>query len=90
MTEHEWLDDYSDELDENEYPDDDDLDQSSDDLLRCPECDEEVYEDAEQCPYCGQYIVHSTHPFHGRSGWWIALGALGIIAVILALAFSTI
>ena len=38
--------------------DDDDLwDDFASEVVACPECGEEVYEDAEQCPLCGAYIV---------------------------------
>jgi hypothetical protein len=32
--------------------------------------------------------VHDTRVWSGKSTWWIALGILGVIAVILALAFG--
>ena len=68
---------------EDDYPDDAD-DRSE--VVACPECGEDVYEDAEQCPECGAYIVHSPDRiWQGRPWWWILLGALGIAAVIFAL-----
>ena len=68
--------------DENHWDDDDDAE-----TVPCPECGEEVYEEAEQCPYCGQYIVHSGRGYvwSGRPTWWIVLGILGILAVIFGL-----
>ena len=41
----------------DEYVDDliDDCDEST--TVECPNCGEQVYEDAEQCPLCQQYIV---------------------------------
>ena len=56
-------------------------------LTDCPECGAEVYEDAERCPSCGSYIILSSSGsvWQGRPAWWIILGLLGIIAVILAL-----
>jgi hypothetical protein len=59
---------------------DDDEDES--DVVSCPECGADVYEDAEQCPACGQYIVHGTSPWRGRPRWWILLGLAGIAAVL--------
>ena len=63
---------------------DDDWDEGEDesDVVPCPECGAEVYEDAEQCPACGQYIVHGTSPWRGRPRWWILLGLAGIAAVL--------
>lgn len=63
---------------------DDDPDES--DVVTCSNCGAEVYEDAEQCPSCGEWITRSTHPFSGRSTWFVALGVIGIAATIAALA----
>ena len=41
-------------LEDREYPDPDE-DDDSDDLVACPSCKEWIYDDAEQCPHCGQY-----------------------------------
>jgi ribosomal protein L37E len=72
-------------LDENEYPD---IDEDDETTISCPECGADVFDDAEQCPACGWYIVQNTRVWSGKSAWWIALGILGIVAVILALAFG--
>ena len=82
MPSRDWDDD-SDELDDD-YPDDD----SEVELVRCPQCGADVYEDAEQCPECGEWITVSTHPFAGRSVWFIVIGLLGIAATIAALVLS--
>jgi hypothetical protein len=82
MSDHsEWAED---ELDEREYPDED---EGSDepDTLDCPECGREVYEHAEQCPHCGQYITHETGVWAGKPWWWIALALAGVAAVMYAL-----
>jgi len=62
----------------------DDRDDGDDetDVVPCPECGAVVYEDAEQCPSCGLYIVPSTSPWRGRPRWWILLGLMGIAAVL--------
>ena len=57
-------------------------DDESSDVLPCPECGAEVYEDAQWCPACGQFIVHRTSPWIGRPWWWVALGLAGIAAVV--------
>ena len=62
---------------------------SSDDLVEtvpCPRCGAEIYEDAVRCPACGEYVTHSTSPWIGRPGWWVALALLGILATIWVLA----
>jgi hypothetical protein len=74
------------DLDDREFPDDeDDEDLDESDTRDCPECGASVYQDVEQCPSCGCWITAETSPWSGRTGWWIALGIAGVIAVILAL-----
>ena len=73
-----------DDWEDPDYGDDDYGDDDEPELLACPECGGEVYEDAEQCPHCGQYIKPggSTSVLSGRPFWFIALAIAGIIAVI--------
>lgn len=57
----------------------------------CPLCGGEVYEDAVRCPSCGEYLeagfaTRDGGPWSGRSVWWVALGLLGMVATIAALA----
>lgn len=73
--EDESFDEYSDEFPEDEEAE----------TLPCPHCRAEIYEDAEQCPHCGEYVTHSTSVWAGRPWWWIVLGLLGIVAVIFVL-----
>lgn len=73
---------------DDEWPEDDYLDDDDESLtVECPECGADVYEDAEYCPSCGNYIIHSrsSYVWKNRPTWWIAMGLLGIMAVILAL-----
>lgn len=80
MSVDEWDDDEWSE--EEDWPGDDD----GESLTRpCPSCHEEIYEDAEQCPYCGEYVVHSSTAWEGKPTWWILLGLLGVVATIVAL-----
>jgi hypothetical protein len=80
-----YWDESPDDLDDREYPDIEDDEEMT---IPCPKCGAEVFDDAEQCPACGSYLIHDTRVWSGKSIWWIALGLLGIIAVILALAFG--
>lgn len=84
-------DDYRDELYDDEF-DEDDLDEGYDDdsieLVSCPECGAEIYEEAEQCPVCGAYVTFRSAPL---ANWppvllWLAL--VGCIAVTLVLIFG--
>lgn len=55
---------------EEEYvPDDPD----EDDTAPCPHCGDLVYDGAEQCPSCGQYISLEDEPRRGWA-WWVILG----------------
>ena len=76
----------SDWHDDEEYEEDweDDADAESE-VVPCPSCGAEIFEDAEQCPLCGQWVVRRSQPFAGRPWWWIALGLLGSGALVLAL-----
>lgn len=74
----------NDALNDWEYPDPDGDDQWCDTVV-CPECGADVYEDADQCPVCGHFMIPDNRIWSGKSAWWTALAILGIIAVILAL-----
>lgn len=82
-----WDDQEEDDELDNEYPDepDDSDDDEELDYERCQECGAEVYEEAEQCPYCDAYILHDHSVWSGRAWWWKALGLLGILVLILSL-----
>jgi DNA-directed RNA polymerase subunit RPC12/RpoP len=88
MSSTEWFDDSTESLDDREYPDEEDRDDDLNETLPCPECGAEIYEEAQRCPHCGSYIVFSTRPFQGRSWWWIALGILAVVAVVVMLAIA--
>jgi endogenous inhibitor of DNA gyrase (YacG/DUF329 family) len=68
--------------DDEGWPDDDDGESLT---IPCPACRADIYEDAEQCPYCGEYVVRSSSTWDGRPAWWIVLGGLGIVATLFAL-----
>lgn len=72
---------------EDELPDEDQLDETSE-TVPCPECGAEIYEDAERCPVCGQYVIHRRDVWAGRPLWWIVLGLLGVVAVVVILAVT--
>ena len=71
-------------LEDWEFPEPDEQGDSVE-TLRCPSCRDEVYEEAEWCPTCGQYVVFDNRPLSGREWWFVSLGLLGMAAVILAL-----
>jgi hypothetical protein len=72
--------------------DPDDWDDASpdedDELTDCPQCGLMIHVESERCPQCGHYLTDEgpeASVWHGRSWWWLALGGLGIAAVIYAL-----
>ena len=84
-------DDWYDEGWNDEYQDDEAHDLTAEsETVECPECGADVYEDTERCPVCGNYIVHSSSGYlwNDRPTWWIVIGFLGILAVVVALAFG--
>ena len=81
-----WFEPPDNELGDDEFPDYDETDDDSTETVPCSQCGIDVYEDAVQCPNCGSYIDTNTSVWAGRPAWWIALGLLGLLAVILALA----
>ena len=73
-------------LEDWEYPEPDEGEDDDEvETVACPACREEVYEEAQQCPHCGEYIDSSTRALDGHSWWFIALGIAGIAAVVLAM-----
>ncbi|RLS51882.1 MAG: hypothetical protein DWH91_17945 [Planctomycetota bacterium] len=52
----------------------------------CRMCGCDIYDDAIQCPLCGEYQTKSPlTAWEGRPLWWRVGGLLGIIAVLLTL-----
>jgi ribosomal protein S27AE len=48
----------------------------------CPQCGADVYEDAEQCPLCGEWFTRRLTAWQGKPTWRIILGLLGMGAVL--------
>ena len=71
---------------EVEWDDEQDDSDELSETVSCPECGDDIYEDAVQCPVCGAYITHTTSPWVGRPAWWIWLALFGILATLVALA----
>jgi predicted nucleic acid-binding Zn ribbon protein len=54
-----------------------------DDTVPCPHCGADVYEDAEQCPACGQYLSAEDRPAGRPARWVMVVMVLALIAVLL-------
>ena len=71
--------------DDRDAPQEMDLEwaEGQDDEVPCPNCGELIHEDSPRCPRCGQWVVaDSLSERQGRGWWWAILAAL-LIAVIL-------
>jgi hypothetical protein len=61
-------------MNDDEDPDDDyESDEDEDPTDTCPYCKKSIYDDAEQCPHCGQYISQEDRP-PNQKPWWILAG----------------
>ena len=77
-------DDWSPEFDESDEPDWPEDDAAAE-TLPCPACGAEIYEEAQQCSVCGEYVLHDRSTLGGKPGWYLLLGVLGVIAVVVVL-----
>lgn len=79
-----WFEEPGEELLDHEFPDEDEFDADLSETVPCAQCGAEIYGDAVRCPACGAYVTHDTNPWSWRPSWWIILGVVGTVAVILA------
>jgi hypothetical protein len=72
--------------DDNDFdaldPEDDDID-----LRTCAECGRDVVADAIACPYCGFYLEPDAREFGNGRPWWVVLGVLLCLLMILSCFF---
>lgn len=76
---------HDDYLEDDEYPDPDDADEDSADTIPCPYCRKPIFEEAERCPYCENYLSQEDAPSHVPP--WLAVGALLALAAALTWVF---
>ena len=74
--EDEWEDDPEDG--DDWQPDDDAED---DDTVPCPHCRAPVYEGAEQCPACGNYLSEEDDP-PARKPLWLVIGFVLCLSIV--------
>jgi hypothetical protein len=70
-----------DEFDEERTHGDDDVTPT----IRCPNCHRDVYSEADSCPHCGEFLIGDPTPLDSKPKWFVLLGLLGILAVVLVL-----
>lgn len=82
MTAH---DDDDDMLDDTEWPDESDLDETDDqaETAPCPFCGKFVYEQADVCPHCGNFISFEDGPpsAQRRIPLWVLIGLILALVV---------
>jgi predicted nucleic acid-binding Zn ribbon protein len=49
----------------------------------CPHCGKEILEDSERCPSCGMYLSREDTPTRSRSGLWMIVAILALLAVLM-------
>ena len=89
----EWLRNDSDESGysghegfEGDYEEDDETE-----TVECSKCGCDIYEGAEQCPLCGEWQSPQQRTvWTGRPKWFLLLGVLGIVGVILGQLWTAI
>ena len=55
-------------------------DEDEDETIPCPNCKKDIYDGAEQCPYCRQYISEEDVPREAKP-IWIVIGTLVCLAL---------
>lgn len=70
--------------DRDDWSEDDEGEDRSDDnaTVPCPFCGREIYDDAELCPYCKNYISLEEAP-RSRKPLWIIVGAIVCLYAVL-------
>ena len=70
---------------DEEWEDEPEWDSQNDDdepTIACPNCREQIHEDAPQCPYCGHYISEEEARSSPKPWWLIVGAALALLAAL--------
>jgi uncharacterized paraquat-inducible protein A len=68
--------------DDSWWEDEADDSDSDDDLERCPNCNQWIYEDAVSCPQCGYYLTDSERHAHSKPWMFVATVILCLLLVL--------
>ncbi len=85
MTHREDQFEEDDEADVGDREDPDESDTDDDDepeLIDCPYCGKEIYEQAEVCPHCGSYISSEDPERPVRRPRWLVVGVVVALIVV--------
>ncbi len=75
-------DDNDEDFDDPQTPELADVDEDSVDTERCPGCGKAVYEEAEICPHCRNYISREDSLPPRKPIWIIIVAVAALVAVI--------
>ena len=57
-------------------------DEDQSETVPCPACGAEIYDDADRCPSCGQYVtIRQEGASSGRWKWIVVLAVLAALAI---------
>ena len=51
-------------------------------VISCPNCRADVYEEADVCPACGEFLLDASRPLEKKPFWYVVLGLFGVLAVV--------
>lgn len=83
MYEEDWKDDF--EGDDDSWSEDVDDTDDNDETIPCQNCGRDVFDDAPQCPFCGEYIIHDTGVWSNKSP--VMRSFYKLVAILLIVAF---
>ncbi len=52
----------------------------------CPQCQQDILEEAERCPHCGYYVSREDAPPGRTSNVWVVVMVLALLAVLVMMA----
>lgn len=73
----------SDEFESEEF-ESNDL-ESDDETVPCPYCGEPYFEDAPQCPQCGNYVSREDQPYTHKPFWYALIVLFVVLTLVLGL-----
>jgi len=73
--------DLDDEWDDDEAQGFQAAEEDEEGTVPCPHCRRQIYEDAERCPHCGNYLSVEDAPFQARP-WWFIVGFVICVAIV--------
>ena len=71
----------ADPWDDPEAPDEEDLERFGGDMIRCPDCGEEIYDEAPRCPSCGTWLSGADRAGSGRLPAWLVALVVALILI---------